>query len=295
MKTYYAKAMRALQLAGMSTSTQESYTRSIRQVVDFYKKAPDLITETELEDYFLYRQNETKWSAATMRIAHCGIRFFFQNVLKREWHIFSYMNAKREKKLPCILSKQEVFEVLNQVTTFHNYAYLSTVYSCGLRLSEGLSLQVSDIDGERMMIHVHRGKGAKDRFVPLPHETLDLLRRYWKTHRNPKLIFPARGRGNNLAPTTDKPMSIEGVQGGFRRAKNTAGIKKRRVSIHTLRHCYATHLLEAGTNVRLIQRYMGHSQLETTMIYLHVTQKGSEDAYEIIDNCMKGFDREINK
>ncbi len=144
------------------------------------------------------------------------------------------------------------------------------------------------------MIHIHRGKGAKDRLVPLPHATLDLLRQYWKTHKNPKLIFPARGRGNNLAPSTDKPMSIEGVQGAFRRAKNAAGIKKRRVSVHTLRHCYATHLLEAGTNVRLIQRYMGHSQLETTMIYFHVTQKGSEDAYKIIDDCMKGFNHVFN-
>ena len=294
MNDYYEKSMRALQLAGMSKSTQECYTRSVCKIVNFYDKTPDLITEADLENYFLHRQNEDKWAPATLRIAHCGIRFFFQNVLERKWHIFTYMNAKREKKLPCILSKEEVFDILNQVTTFHNYAYLSTVYSCGARLSEGLALQVSDIDSKRMMIHIHRGKGAKDRFVPLPHATLDLLREYWKTHKNPKLIFPARGRGNNLAPSTDKPMSIEGVQGAFRRAKDAAGIKKRRVSVHTLRHCYATHLLEDGVNVRLIQRYMGHSQLETTMIYFHVTQKGSEDAYKIIDNCMKGFNHVFN-
>ena len=150
MKDYHEKSMRALQLAGMSKSTQESYTRSVYQIVNFYNKTPDLITEVDLENYFLHRQNKDEWSAATLRIAHCGIRFFFQNVLKRKWHIFTYMNAKREKKLPCILSKEEVFDILNQVTTFHNYTYLSTVYSSGARLSEGLALQVSDIDSKRM-------------------------------------------------------------------------------------------------------------------------------------------------
>ncbi|MBI9091872.1 MAG: site-specific integrase [Desulfobacterium sp.] len=294
MKDYYQKSMRALKLAGLSDRTQECYTRSVRQIVDFYNKTPDLISEVELEDYFLYRQNKDEWSAGTMRIAYYGIKFFFKNVLKREWHVFTYMNAKREKKLPCVLSREEVFAILNHVTSFHNYAYLSTVYSCGFRLSEALALQVSDNDSQRMMIHVHRGKGAKDRFVPLPQNTLDLLRRYWGSHRNPKLLFPGRGRGANEAPTTQKSMSIEGVQGAFRRAKVAAGINKRRVSIHTLRHCYATHLLEAGTNPRLIQRYMGHSRLETTMVYFHFTQKGTEDAYEIIDNSMKGFDRVLN-
>ncbi len=294
MKDYYEQSVRALKLADLSKSTQESYTRSVRQIVDFYNKTPDLITEFELEDYFLHRQEKDQWSAATMRIAYCGIRFFFQNVLKREWHVFTYMNAKREKSLPCVLSQKEVFDILSCVTTFHNYAFLSTVYSCGFRLSEGLALQVSDIDKDRMMIHVHRGKGAKDRFVPLPQSTLELLRRYWITHRNPKLIFPAMGRGGNQAPVSEKPMSIEGVQGAFRQAKIAAGITKRRVSIHILRHSYATHLLEAGTNPRLIQRYMGHSQLETTMVYFHFTNKGTGDAYEIIDKTMRGFDRVLN-
>lgn len=290
MKDYYQKAMRALQLAGMSESTQECYTRSVRQLVDFYQKTPDKISEQELEGYFLHKKNEDKWSAATLRISYSGVKFFFINVLKRQWHIFNYLNAKRERRLPCILSKDEVFKILNHVTTFHNYTFQATVYACGLRLSEGLNLQVSDIDSNRMMIHVHRGKGAKDRFVPIPRNTLQLLRKYWATHKNPVLIFPALGRGQNLGPTSKTPMSIEGVQGAFRRAKFSAGIKKRRVSIHTLRHCYATHLLENGVSPRVVQRYMGHSSLETTMAYFHLTQKGQEDAYKIIDSTMRGFD-----
>ena len=290
MKDYYQKSINALQLAGLSERSQQCYTRSMRQLVDFYKQTPNKITEKQLQEYFLHRRNEDKWSAATLRIAQSGIKFFFANVLKRDWHTFNYLSAKKERRLPCILSRQEVFQILCKVKTFHNYAFLSTVYACGLRLSEALAIQVSDIDKTRMMLHVHRGKGAKDRFVPLPEQTLLLLRRYWLTHKNPVLIFPALGRGQNLGSTSKTHMALDSVQGAFRQAKFAAGIKKRRVSIHTLRHCYATHLLEAGTNPRVIQRYMGHTSLETTMAYFHLTQKGAEDAYQIINELMKGFD-----
>jgi integrase len=290
MSDYFQQSMRALQLAGMSESTQKGYTRSVRQLVEFCDRPPDEISEEDLEDYFLFRQDESGWSPATLRICYSGIKFFFVNVLQRDWHIFSYLKAQRERRLPAILSREEVFRVLDHVTTFQNYTYLACVYACGLRLSEALHLEVSDIDGDRLMIHVHRGKGAKDRYVPLPHETLELLRRYWRTHRNPALLFPALGRGGNRGPTSTKPMAIGTVQDAFAKAKTAAGIHKRGVSIRTLRHCYATHLLEAGVNPRLIQRYMGHAQLETTMMYFHFTQKGTEDAYRIIDDQMQGFD-----
>ena len=143
-----------------------------------------------------------------------------------------------------------------------------------------------------MMIHVHRGKGAKDRFIPLPNSILMLLRRYWVTHKNPCLIFPAMGRNCKQAKHAQTPMAKSSVQGAFRKARFSAGIKKRRVSIHTLRHSYATHLFEAGVNLRIIQRYMGHAQLETTMVYLHLTRKGQDDAYQIINNVMKGFEND---
>ena len=291
---YYQQSMRALQLAGMSESTQEAYTRSVRQLVDFYGKTPDKIDEKELEDYFLHRQHEDKWSPATLRIAYSGIKFFFVNILKQDLHLFKYLNAKRESRLPCILSREEVYKTLDRVKTFQNYTYLSTVYACGLRLSEALALQISDIDATRRMIHVHRGKGAKDRYVPLPENTLNLLRRYWATHRNPVLIFPALGRNRQKGATAKKPMALTSVQGAFRRARYAAGITKRRVTVHTLRHCYATHLLEEGVNPRVVQKYMGHSSLETTMAYFHLTQKGLESAYELINGLMKGFDYDDN-
>lgn len=295
MKDYFEKSMRALQLAGLSERTQEAYTRSVRQLVDFCGKTPDKISEKDVEAYFLHRRNVDKWAPATLQIAHYGIRFFFTHVMKQDWHLFTYLKAKKERRLPCILSREEVYRILGHVTTHHNYAYFHTVYTCGLRLSEGLNLMISDIDSQRMMIHVHRGKGAKDRYIPMPQKTLMVLRNYWRTHRNQNLLFPARGRGNNEAPTTDRVMSIDGVQGSFRKARYAAGIRKRRVSTHTLRHCYATHLLESGVNPRVVQRYMGHSNLETTMAYFHLTQKGSEDSYRIIDTLMSGGGHEQNK
>ncbi len=289
MKDYYQQSVKALQLAGMSGRTQQCYTRSVRMLVDFYHKTPEQISEDELQEYFLYRINQSKWAPNTMRICYSGIKFFFINVLKRKWHILNILRAKREKRLPCVLSRSEVDRILKQVRTFHNRVFLTTVYSCGLRLQEALYLQVSDIDGNRMMIHVHRGKQAKDRYVPLPKETLCLLRRYWCVHRNPLLIFPALGRNSKKAPTSKTPMAIDSVQGALRKARSAAGIKKRRVTIHTLRHSYATHLLEAGVNLRVIQRYLGHALIETTMIYCHLTQKGHEDASLIVNDIMKGF------
>lgn len=296
MKTeWYDRMIKALQLNGKGERTQEAYARALRMLVQFYGKSPDLISEEELQDYFLHRKNTNKWSPNTMRICYCGIRFFYEHILQRNWHILGILRAQNERRLPAVLSVEEVRSILACVKTFQNYAYLSTVYSCGLRLHEGLHLEISDIDSTRMMIHVHRGKGAKDRYVPLPQSTLHLLRRYWVTHRHPCLLFPALGRNGREAKEAQSPMAKSSVQGAFRRAKLKAGIRKKDVSVHTLRHSYATHLLEAGVNLRVIQKNMGHTQLETTMIYLHLTQKGQEDACQLINQVMEGLDHDHNQ
>jgi site-specific recombinase XerD len=272
MKDYYQKSMRALQLAGMSERTQECYTRSVRQLVDFYAKTPDKITEQELQDYFLHRKNNDKWAAATMRICYSGIKFFFINVLKRDWHTLELIYAKREQTLPTVLSIKEVWTIINAVNTIQNKTYLNAVYTCGLRLHEALFLQVTDIDAQRKRIHVHRGKGAA-------------------THRNPKWIFPRIGRGGNEGPTAQEPMSYTSVQGALRRVLKKLKFTKR-ISIHTLRHSYATHLLEASVNIRRIQQYLGHNSLNSTMVYLHLTTQGHEHAYDIINTMMKGDDHD---
>ena len=285
MTDWYERSTKALQLAGLAKSSQESYTRMVRMLVDFYRKTPDLVSEEELQDYLLHRRNVDKWSSATLRISYSALKFFFEKVLQREWHIFGYLKAERPKTLPAVLSKEEITELLSKVRTPHNRAYFSTVYSCGLRLQEALNLEVGDIDSDRMLIHVHRGKGAKDRMVPLPASTLAMLRNHWKTHRHPRLLFPAIGR--NTSTPVESPMAISSVQGAMKAAVRESGINKRNVHIHTLRHSYATHLLEEGVNLRVIQGYLGHSSIETTMVYLHLTSKGHDDAAQIINRIME--------
>ena len=251
MTDWYQKSINTLQLDGKAERTQEAYTRAVRMLSAFDGKSPDEITELELEASFLRRRNVDHWSANTMRICYCGIRFFFVHVLQRNWHLFDILRAKSEARLPAILSGEEVRAVLRCVREPHNHAFLSTVYACGLRLQEAQHLEVSDIDSQRMMIHVHRGKGANDRFVPLPRATLTILRAHWRSHRNPRLLCPACGRDGRSAATATTPMAKSRVQGAFRHATRDAGVAKRGVSVHTLRHGYATHLLEAGVNVEI--------------------------------------------
>jgi site-specific recombinase XerD len=279
----------ALHLSGKSERTQASYVREVRLLAQFYHKSPDRISEQELQRYFLHRKNVNGLAPASMRICYSGIRFFSQHVLKRDWHTLTLIRPQITHRLPAVLSVEEVKRLLASATPLHNQVYFATVYSLGLRLHEALYLQVSDIDGQRLQVHVHRGKGAKDRYVPLPNDTLALLRTYWKTHRHRLWLFPATGRDQKQSSSATSPMSRSSVQGAFRKAKHRAGITKLGVAIHTLRHSYATHLLEAGVNPRLIQRYLGHTQLETTMVYLHLTHKGHEDAYERINSLMQGL------
>jgi integrase/recombinase XerD len=279
----------ALQLSGKGERTQESYIREVRLLAQFYHKSPDRISEQELQRYFLHRKNVDGLAPASMRLCYSGIRFFYQHVLKRDWDTLTLIRPQLTHRLPAVLSVEEVKRLLASATPLHNHVYFTTVYSLGLRLHEALYLQVSDIDGQRLQVHVHRGKGAKDRYVPLPTDTLALLRTYWKTHRHQTWLFPATGRDQKQSSSAASPMSRSSVQGAFRKAKHRAGITKTGVAIHTLRHSYATHLLEAGVNPRLIQRYLGHTQLETTMVYLHLTHTGHEDAYERLNALMQGL------
>lgn len=281
------RMIEGLQLRGLSERTQEAYTRAVRQLAEHYHKSPDLITEEELRQYFLHIINVKHYSRNTTTIALCGIRFFFEQTLNRNWSLFNIVRPAPEHKLPVILSLEEVREILNRVRLLRYRVCLSTIYACGLRLQEGIRLAVPDIDSARMMIHVRHGKGNKDRYVPLPQRTLELLRDYWSTHRNPSLIFPAEGRGHiDLAKATE-PMSKSSVQDAFRAALKQSGINKR-ASVHTLRHSWATHLLEAGVHLRLIQEYLGHSSPATTSVYTHLTVKaeqlGAEAINRVIDN-----------
>src|SRR2546421_1785369 len=240
----------ALQLSGKSERTQASYVREVRLLAQFYHTSPDRISEKELQHYCLHRKNVDGLAPTSMRICYSGIRFFYQHVLKRDWHTLALLRAQTTHRLPAVLRVEEVRRLLKAATPLHNQVYFTTVYSLGLRLHEALFLQVSDIDGQRLQVHVHRGKGAKDRYVPLPVDTLTLLRTFWKTHRHPTWLFPATGRDHTQSPTAASPMRRTTVQGAFRTAKHRAGITKTGVAIPTLRHVYATHLPAAAVNPR---------------------------------------------
>jgi integrase/recombinase XerD len=279
------RMIECLQLKGLSERTQESYVRAVRQLAEHYHKAPDLISEEELRQYFLFIKNVKHYSRSTSTIAICGIRFFFEQTLNRDWSLFGLLRAPREKKLPVILSREEVRQILGRIKLPRYKVCLTTIYSCGLRLQEGTNLHVADIDSARKMIHLRHGKGAKDRYVPLPQRTLELLRQYWKQHRNPVLLFPAEGRNHiDLARSTE-PMSKSSVQDAFHAALKESGNNKR-ASVHTLRHSWATHLLEAGLNLRLIQEWLGHSSPATTSVYTHLTVKAEQLGAQAINQIM---------
>jgi integrase/recombinase XerD len=279
------RMIECLQLRGLSARTQESYVRAVRQLAEHYHKAPDLLTEEELRQYFLFLKNVKHYSRNTMTIAICGIRFLYKDTLNREWTIFGIVRPAPEKKLPVILSVAEVRQILSSIRLPRYKVCLSTIYACGLRLQEGTNLHVADIDSARLMLHVRHGKGAKDRYVPLPTRTLQLLRQYWQQHRNPLLLFPAEGRKHIKLAKSTEPMSKSSVQDAFHAALQDSGNNKR-ASVHTLRHSWATHLLEAGVNLRLIQEWLGHSSPATTSVYTHLTVKAEQLGAQAINQLM---------
>ncbi|MFZ2444733.1 MAG: site-specific integrase, partial [Syntrophobacteraceae bacterium] len=277
-----------LQLRGLGVVTQHRYVRAVRLLAEHFQKSPDKITEEELRDYFLYVKNVKKWSRSTSTIALCGIKFFYENTIKRDWPILDFVRAERQKKLPVILSPDEVRRILSNVRLLRYRVCLATIYSCGLRLQEGTHLQVRDIDSARGLIHIHAGKGNKDRYVPLPQRTLHLLREQWKAHRCPTWLFPAPERKRKNVPATTKepePMPRSTVWFVFKNALKKSKINKN-ACVHTLRHSYATHLLEAGVNLRLIQEYLGHRSPTTTSIYTHLTAKTIDAASQSINELM---------
>ena len=277
-----------LQLRGFAPKTQEAYLRAVRQLAEHFKKSPEDITEDDLRQYFLHLKNVKRVSRSTCTLALCGIKFFFEHTMGRDWKTFGLVRPPKEKKLPVVLSQEEVGRVLICLNSFRHHVCLSTIYSCGLRLREGVQLQIADLDSDRMLIHVHKGKGGKDRYVPLPDRTLALLRQYWQTHRHPLWLYPARPPQGMPLSKAGKHISPSSVQKALRAACLASGVQKH-VTVHTLRHSYATHLLEAGVNLRLIQSYLGHASLQSTSIYTHLTRDGEELAAKAINQVMESL------
>lgn len=278
-----------MQLRGLSARTQESYLHSVRALATYFHKPPDLLTEQDLRTYFLYLTNVKHYARPSFTIALCGIKFFFEKTLAQEWNLFDLIRPQRQKKLPVVLSRDEVHRILDCVRLPVYRACLITIYACGLRLLEGARLQVPDVDSDRLLLLVH-GKGGKDRYVPLPVVTLARLRDHWRTHRSDLWLFPAHvRRGKNyFVPPGAGPISDSSLQSAFRQALKRSGVHKR-AHVHTLRHSYATHLLEDGVNLRLIQSNLGHMSSRTTDLYTHLTREVRESATDPINRLMDGL------
>jgi len=274
-----------MQLRGLSERTQDAYVRAVRKMAEHYGRSPDQISEEELRQYLLYLRNEKHVSSSLFVVTLCGLKFLYERTLHRHWPTFKLPRMTREKKLPLVLSREEVRRILSCLRKPRYRACLGTIYACGLRISEGARLQVGDIDSTRMMVQVRQSKGSKDRSVPLPGSTLAGLRAYWRTHRHAIWLFPTRTpKGIPLAKATE-PIGVKSVQRAFEAALRESGVTKA-ATVHTLRHSYATHLLEEGLDLRMIQEYLGHQSPRTTSVYTHVTQRVNKRAGVAINRLM---------
>lgn len=252
-----------MRLRNLSVRTQETYLCQIKKFAEYFKKSPEQLGREEIRQYQLYLiEREVSWSVFNQTL--CALRFLYGKTLKRPWDIEEIEFPRRPQRLPVVLTVQEVAEFLNHVTDYRCRVVLTTIYAAGLRLMEGIELKKTDIDSKRMTIRVEQGKGMKDRYVMLSARLLDLLREYWKVMRPEGVyLFPSKRDVN-------RPMNENAIQRAFTQTLNQLGWRKE-ISVHTLRHCFATHLLEQGVDVRRIQVLMGHRSLSTTQRYMQVS------------------------
>lgn len=277
--------------------TRHAYYRQLRLIHEHLQCDPALICEPQLRDYFLFVKLKKHWRPKTIRQATAAARMFFIELLQHpEWSVFSQIRARDHDRLPAVLTRQQVIDLLGLIRLRRYRTPLKLIYACGLRLSECLALTIHDIAGAENKLFIRDSKGHRDRVVPLPTALYQELRRYWSFHKHPLLIFPNAGRGDNhpsaLAARmrqATSPMPCSSLQRLIIVARKQLNLPA--ASIHTLRHSFATHLLEAGAHLHTIQRLLGHQQITTTMVYLHVTHQTTQDALQLMDDLCRTLPR----
>ncbi|MGI0011268.1 MAG: tyrosine-type recombinase/integrase [Nitrosopumilaceae archaeon] len=253
-----------LELKGYSPNTQKAYLRCINNFAQHYEKSPEFLEIDDVRAYLYQVINQSKTGASTIDVVYSALKFLYETTLQQEWNIKKLPRTKRGKKLPVLLSPSEITDLFNTASNPKHKALLMTLYGAGLRATEAANLCVSDIDSKNMQIRVRQAKGKKDRYTLLSEENLKVLRNYWLYCKPRTWLFPGS--------TSDVPITGRTVYQIFLQAKQKASIKKQ-VSPHTLRHCFATHLLEAGTSIYHIQHLLGHAHPKTTSLYIHLTRK----------------------
>ena len=257
-----------LQRFNYAQSTAEAYIHAVKEFAAHYHRPPDRLGPKQINDYQLYLLRDRNLAPRTVRVRIAGVRFFYVHTLKRHYPPTEFRYPKVERRLPVVLSPDEVKNMIDAATTLVHRTMLMTLYSTGMRRAELSRLMVGDIDSQRMVIHIRQGKGSKDRDVPLSARLLETLREYWRWKKPHGYLFPGEAkRGSKGEHLTPKAI-YHACKGAARRA----GIRKT-VGPHTLRHSFATHLVESGADLRTVQLLLGHARLEQTMIYLHLSQR----------------------
>src|SRR5262245_33324840 len=276
--TYLRKRMlEELQLRNYSSETIRSYLHAVKDIAPHFKKRPDQLGQDHLRQYQLHLLNERKVTVETIVARIAALRFFFVKVLRRRYREIDLVYPKRRERLPVILSEEEVARLIESASTTYHRVILMTLYGTGMRREELCRVKVTDVDSQRMVIHVRQGKGHKDRDITLSPRLLEMLRAYWKWRKPRIYLFPSYQCKRREQPITSKT-----VYYAVREAARRAGIKKK-VSPHLLRHSWATHLLERGTDLKTIQMLLGHFDLEATTIYLHLSQRHLQSVNNPID------------
>lgn len=253
-----------LTLRNYSPKTIQGYVAQVRMFAEYFGTPPDQLSPQHVRQYQLYLIKERRLSVSAVNIAVCALRFFYGTTLGHSEMLERMPYSKRPKTLPVVLSQDEVVRLFRCISHYLYRVMLMTAYAGGLRVSEVVRLKAEDIDSSRGLIRLRQAKGRKDRYVPLSELLLEVLRDYWKAARPEHYLFPGQKPGHYLSPRT--------LQRALRRAVQRAGLRKS-VTMHTLRHSFATHLLESGSDIRTIQKLLGHKRLETTARYTHVTDE----------------------
>ncbi len=285
-KSYYTKHRKHLRLNGMRPKTIDAYSRAIRRIGAYFNGNLENLTSDQLLDYFNDLLDSHSWSAVKLDLY--GLRFFYTHVLNKTWVDIPLIKPPRPTRIPDIITIEQAYQLFMSTRKLSYRVFFFTIYTLGLRIGEGIRLQVGDIDADRMRIHIRNGKGNKDRLVPLPENTLLTLKKFWWLHKHPVFLFPGRKRGLRNAHLIHRPLEMSGIQVAMKAVVKEMGIKKK-ISCHSLRHSYATHLLEAGVDLIEIQKILGHVSLLTTAKYTHLTQVNRLDSYRTINTLMNGI------
>ena len=270
-----------VELKDYRPATKKEYVRYVRKLAEHFQCDPASLSENQVREYFLFLRQHNRYKAAPMKAAKYSLMAFFLDSVKvQNWSVFREVRIAQPEVLPIVLARTEVQSLLHSITEPRFKTVLSLMYHCGLRVGEAVTIEVRDIHGRENppRLHIRNGKGGKDRFVPVAPAMVDELRRWWSTHRNRTFLFPSPGRGwadrsESLSQSMSRstaPMSVSSVQMAYRLARAASGVNSASTT-HSLRHSYATHLLEEGVSLLQISKYLGHDSIETTVIYTHLT------------------------